>query len=347
MTTDFTTKVSSFPGGLMPEATDTPLDIRTRVETEADILSIPKPYIGMVVYVKDTGKRFEVLTLKDKKQGLKVAKNALVDTYRELTVDQDLSHLASKADEDAREIYTTDQLTVNPLGGITAKTDLNGLTVKEILTKLLYPYVKPLVSATSAPNGGIYEKGDNKTITNVKAVITKKSESITKVEVFDGATSLGVKEDATVADGGTFNFPVSVPVNSVDKLLTVKATDESGTVVSANTESFIFVYPYYSGVCAEDAIIDENLIKGLNKKIESKGNKTIAYDCDNQKMVFAYPKSYGKLKIINDQNNFDVTATFTINEVLITGLDGTAQEYYVYVNNASTVTNFNMKFNIS
>lgn len=347
MATDFTTDVTKFPGALAPNAVDTPIDIRTRVETKADIMSIPKPYIGMVVYVKDTGKRYEVLTLKDKKQGIKVVKNALVDTYRELTVDQDLSHLASKADEDAREIYTTDQLTVNPLGGIIAGADLNGLTVKEILTKLLYPYVKPLVSATSAPNGGIYEKGDNKTITNVKAVITKKSESITKVEVFDGATSLGVKEDAAVADGGTFNFPVSVPVNSVNKLLTVKTTDESGTVVSTNTESFTFVYPYYSGICAENAIIDENLIKGLNKKIESKGNKTIAYDCDNQKMVFAYPKSYGKLKIINDQNNFDVTATFTINEVSITGLDGTAQEYYVYVNNASTVTNFNMKFNIS
>ena len=64
-------------------------------------------------------------------------------------------------------------------------------------------------------------------------------------------------------------------------------------------------------------------------------------------MVFAYPKSYGKLKTIFDPNNFDVTATFTINEVSITGLDGTAQEYYVYVNNASTVTNFSMKFNIS
>lgn len=347
MATDFTTDVSSIKGSFNTVSIDMPLDIRTRVETEADIMSIPKPYVGMIVYVKDTGKRFEVLTLKDKKQGFKVIKNAAVDTYRELTVDQDLSHLASKADEDAREIYTTDQLTVNPLGGIIAGADLNGLTVKEILTKLLYPYVKPLVSATGTPNGGIYEKGDNKIITNVKAVITKKSEPITKVEVFDGATSLGVKEDATVADGGTFNFPVSVPVNSVNKLLTVKATDKSGTVVSANTESFTFVYPYYSGICAEDATIDENLIKGLNKKIESKGNKTIAYDCDNQKMVFAYPKSYGKLKIINDQNNFDVTATFTINEVSITGLDGTAQEYYVYVNNASTVTNFSMKFNIS
>ena len=346
MATDFTTNLTNFPGGLTPESADTPLDIRSRVETEADILSIPKPYIGMVVYVKDTGKRFEVLTLKDKKQGFKVVKNGAVDTYRELTVDQDLSHLASKADEDAREIYTTDQLTVNSLGGIAAGADLNGLTVKEILTKLLYPYVRPIVSATGTPNGGIYEKGDNKTITNVRAVITKKSEPITKVEVFDGATSLGVKEDATVAGGGTFNFPVSVPVNSVNKLLTVKATDKSGAVVSANTGSFTFVYPYYSGICAEDATIDENLIKGLNKKIESKGNKTIAYTCDNQKMVFAYPKSYGKLKTIFDPNNFDVTATFTINEVSITGLDGTPQVYYVYVNNASTVTNFSMKFNI-
>ena len=51
---------------IRPKSIDTPLDIRTRVETEKDILSIPSPYIGMVVYVKDTGKRFEVLTLKDK-----------------------------------------------------------------------------------------------------------------------------------------------------------------------------------------------------------------------------------------------------------------------------------------
>lgn len=96
MTTDFTTKVTNFPGGLMPEATDTPLDIRSRVETEADILSIPKPYIGMVVYVKDTGKRFEVLTLKDKRSGLKVIKNGAVDTYRELIID--LSNYATKDD---------------------------------------------------------------------------------------------------------------------------------------------------------------------------------------------------------------------------------------------------------
>ena len=64
MTTDFITDVNNIKGSFTTTSTDTPLDIRTRVETEVDIMSIPKPYIGMIVYVKDTGKRFEILTLK-------------------------------------------------------------------------------------------------------------------------------------------------------------------------------------------------------------------------------------------------------------------------------------------
>ena len=257
----------------------------------------------------------------------------------------DMTLYAKVADEEAREKFETDRLTVDPLGGIAAGADLNGLTVKEILAKLLYPYVAPLVSATGTPNGGTYEKGDNKEITNVRVSVTKKSERIAKVEVFDGSTSLGIKEGDEVASGGTFNFIVSVPVNSVNKQLTAKVTDASNKVVSVNTGAFNFVYPYYVGIVAEDAVIDEALVKGLEKKVEAKGNKTIAYTCDNQRMVFAYPKAYGALKTVIDPNNFDVTGTFTKQEVSITGLDGTAQVYYVYVNGASTVNDFNMKFN--
>ena len=256
-----------------------------------------------------------------------------------------MSEYAKVADEEAREKFSTDVLTVNALGGIPAGADLNNLTVKEILAKLLYPYVAPVVSVTGTPNGGTYEKGDNKEITNVRVSVTKKSERIAKVEVFDGSVSLGIKEGDEVKAGGTFNFTVSVPVNSVNKQLTAKVTDASNKVVSVNTGAFSFVYPYYVGVIAEDAVIDEALVKGLEKKVEAKGNKTIAYTCNNERMVFAYPKAYGALKTVIDPNNFDVTGTFTKQEVSITGLDGTAQAYYVYVNGASTVENFNMKFN--
>ena len=84
MSTDFNTNTTKIKGSLKLTVANTPLDIRTVVETEADILSIPMPYIGMVVYVKDTGKRFEVLTLKDYKKGMKVVKDGAVDTYREI-----------------------------------------------------------------------------------------------------------------------------------------------------------------------------------------------------------------------------------------------------------------------
>ena len=84
--------VATFDGnGTMPlmgnftmSPTDTPLDARIRVETEADILNISKPYLGMIVYAKDTGKHYKVTGLKDKKLGLKVVKNAAVDTYEVL-----------------------------------------------------------------------------------------------------------------------------------------------------------------------------------------------------------------------------------------------------------------------
>ena len=85
MATNFNENSIVSRGGFKPSSKDTPLDIRTRVETEQDIYEIPNPYIGMIVYVKDTGKRFEILTLKEVDTGL-TTKN-VVDTYKQFTVD--------------------------------------------------------------------------------------------------------------------------------------------------------------------------------------------------------------------------------------------------------------------
>ena len=62
-------------------------------------------------------------------------------------------------------------------------------------------------------------------------------------------------------------------------------------------------------------------------------------------MIFAYPTSYGVISKILDANSFDVTNTFSHSTLNIIGLDNTSQSYYVYINRASTVSNFNMKFN--
>ena len=84
MSTDFNTNTTKINRPLKLTVANTPLDIRTVVETETDILSIPMPYVGMVIYAKDTGKRFEVLTLKDYKKGMTIIKDGAIDTYREI-----------------------------------------------------------------------------------------------------------------------------------------------------------------------------------------------------------------------------------------------------------------------
>ena len=251
---------------------------------------------------------------------------------------------AEKTQFNENTVYTNDMPTVNSIGGIAAGTTFDNMPVNEVLTKLLYPYVAPQVGANSNPNGGTFEKGNTQTVTRITANVTKKSEKISKVEFLDGGTVLETKAGAEVQNGGSISITTDIAVNS-NKNFQVKVTDAANKVYTANTGNFNFVYPYYMGVCAENATIDEALIKRLTKKVEGKGNKSHAFTCDFQRMVFAYPKSHGRLRQIIDPNNFDVTGTFGVQEVNITGLDGTAQTYYVYVNSASTVSNFNMKFN--
>lgn len=293
----------------------------------------------------------EELKIRKAKYRVKNAEGKYEVVYLETSADQvetdaerQFVSEAKKTQYDENTVYTNEMATVNALGGIAAGTKFNNMPVKDVLTKLLYPYVAPILSATSNPNGGTFEKGSNQKVTNITAKITKKSEKITKVEFLDGVQVLDTKTGVEVENGGNISIVTDLNVDS-NKSFQVKITDAAEKVYTASTGNFNFVYPYYMGVCEEGAEINEALIEGLTKKIEAKGNKSHSFTCNFQRMIFAYPKAHGKLRQIIDPNNFDVTGTFGVQEVSINGLDGTAQDYYVYVNSASTVSNFTVKFN--
>ena len=318
MSTDFTTNVIEVSGATHPNIADTPSDIRTRVETEADIYNIPLPYIGMVVYAKDTGKRYEILTLKDKKVGIRVVKNAAVDTYRELTMDA--SGLATKVDNLEKE-----------------------------LDKLLNPYAPPIVSLSMerTPTNSILEKGTTVNISGLKTSITKKSENITKIAFFQDDTELNSLTE-NIANGGTYtcSFDNALQIDSdiSNNYFKIEVTDASNNTVTANTGDITFVYPYYFGAIDSDADINNDTFANFTKVIAAKGNKVHSYTSNNQCMIFAYPKNYGSLSTIIDNNGFNLTDSFNIQEVDIECLDGTTQTYYVYKNEPSTVSNFNITF---
>jgi hypothetical protein len=244
------------------------------------------------------------------------------------------------------DVFATDILTVEKLGGIAAGADLNGMTTHEILNTLLFPYVAFTLGSTSRnAAAATLENGATQTLNSASISITKKSKPITSVKLMNGSTVLGEKTGDEVAAGGTITFSnLGITVSKSNNPNLKFTVTDGQTSTDKNVGASTFVYPYYMGECAADAVIDETLIEGLTKKVESKGNKTVTHSCENGRMVIAYPKAHGVLKSILDPNNFETIGDYTRSEVSVTGLDGTAQDYYVYVSGAATVSGFKVQY---
>lgn len=76
---------------VIPSTVDTPLDARSRVAAEADIINIEAPAVGQMIYCTETGKFYIVKTLTSKTIGAIVVQNAAVGTYEELSTGGELS----------------------------------------------------------------------------------------------------------------------------------------------------------------------------------------------------------------------------------------------------------------
>ena len=216
----------------------------------------------------------------------------------------------------------------------------SGTEAVEMINKMLHAYVAPQVSVATKPvNGSTFEIGTTQSVTGADVNIVLGSASITKIEVLDGSTVLGSMTSGIKAGINSITFAKALSITS-DKTLSATVTDSDAKTVTARSGSFQFVYPYYYGVLAAGATPTESLVKAGTKVVQQKGNKSFAFTANNQKMFYAYPKTHGNLTKILDANSFDVTGTFTKTELTIGGV-----AYYVYSNDASTVSGFKMTFN--
>ena len=355
-------KIAALIGGATPETLDTLSEIATWIESHKEVSDALNEAITKKA---DKDHRHDNATAsadgfmskedKTKLDGIEAGANKYTHpaTHPASMITQDDTHQfitkAQKEQLTGNITYTNATPIVSAHGGVAVGDTFDNVPISKVLDKILYPYVAPVVSASAAPsNGGTFEIGVGTTVTSVTANVTKKARSITKVEVFgsDSATALATKTEG-VANGGSFSLAFSKELKAAaanGTRFTVKVTDSDNKVTSANTGTFSLVYPFYQGVVAAGATVDAAAVKALTKKVETKGNKKWAYTVANQKMVFAYPASYGNLTKIFDANNFDVTGTFTKSTVNVSCADGTSVAYNAYVNSASTVSGFNMDF---
>ena len=185
-----------------------------------------------------------------------------------------------------------------------------------ILAKLYY--VKPLINSfTASANGGVFEVG-----TTITAPITFNWEY--NKNITTQSLTACTLADETVRTA-TYDSDITT-----DKTFTLSASDGENTV--SKSISYTFVAPYYIGVSTTNTLTETEII-ALTKKVETKGSKTVNYTTSQSYMVFAYPKSYGAINSIIDQNGFNVTDSFIQNTLTINSV-----EYYVYISNQCTGT---------
>lgn len=175
----------------------------------------------------------------------------------------------------------------------------------------------------SVSGGGTYEKGTSQTVT-VRWIVKEGDDIVTPDSI--------TVNDEPVTNTDTSKQFTNVTVNTT---YTVKVT-KGGQQKSGST-SVTFVATSYFGVVDADFTPTEETIKGLTTKtVKNTKSYTGTATLNNQKLCYAYPKSFGALSSIKDANNFDYINSYNRTEVNVNG-----EAYYVYtLIDTTSVTNF-------
>ena len=253
------------------------------------------------------------------------------------TVEQKIKQLESNSGSGGTgtsEKFDRSDLTAVTVGGLNAGSSVKDKTVKDVLENILFPYQKPVVSFTISPNTTIYEIGNTVSAIDFSVTVTKKSENIQSIKIYDGSTLLTTIA-TNVSNGGTFNYSYTCSISS-NTTLKVEVSDGTSTVSS--TKNIVFANRSYYGFIANGASVNADAIKALQNSVV-KTSKGLTYDrisCIDSKLVYAYPKSQGLLGSIKDGNGFEYINSYNCSTISIDGID-----YNVYVMiDATTVDSF-------
>lgn len=235
---------------------------------------------------------------------------------------------------------------------------------------LLHPYVKPTVTLSASPTGGTREYTNDISSVALTATVTQKSRNINKVEfMLSGVSSpIGTVSSESTSNTDsetgyktlTYKFTYDGEISSLttngsasSRTITAKVYDtdyETEGVVTSAGVTYTFVSPMYVGsVSGTVSSVTDELVRGMAKKIQNKGNISNSYTVTDSKFVFAYPKIHGQLKSILDTNGFEILPDFNISEINVTQSDGsTTVPYYVYLfKNVVSLSNFNVTYKFS
>lgn len=173
----------------------------------------------------------------------------------------------------------------------------NEKTLTEILRELMYKEIE-IKKFNTTLISHLYEfKADTLTSITLQWELNKNPIS-QSINIYNGTISVNSRE-----------ITISTNINNdTDIILTV--VDENG-VEKKSTIPIKFVFPSYYGVYDDKLNVD--IMRNGTKTLINKENKTIDMSYTNSKIFFAYPKVFGELVDIKDNNGLSYFNDFIYN----------------------------------
>ena len=227
--------------------------------------------------------------------------------------------------------------TINPsYSGISLLTgeQFTSSGLQDTLDKIIrITYLAPTISIAGSSNI-VREKGDTVSSITLTATIAKKSNDISEVRFYQGATLLDTQTSGgAIASGGqsTYVYSTSFDDNISFSSQVDDALDGGNqTIGTASSTSYVFVYPYYVG--ADVAGLLDTEIVLLEKVVQTaKISYTKVFTADAGDVFYiAYPDTISPLTSILDVNSFETISSWTESFEDLACLDGSTQWYRVY-----------------
>jgi len=245
-------------------------------------------------------------------------------------------------------------------GDLGVKGDnLGGATLNEFIERVFFPAVSPNVTFNFSPTNPS-EFGIDRTFTFVLGGNTNDGEVEGGIVFLNGTgTTLGTINPVGVNTAINQSFAYTHDGYPDDEGIRseVELILNGDTSVIFPEATLTWVNPYFYGSIPTNDLganhLDNNGADSIGgtdftKALWTKSTRTISYSPSSERMIFAYPASYGNLTGIKDANGFDIMTLFIKHPTYIytnAANEGVPYNFY-YSASETTQTNFNITFEV-
>lgn len=309
-----------------------------------------------LVITTNDGAKFSITISSPFTPSLKTKLESFSDDLSKITIDDDnylyvdgekfakisdvelLQNKVNKLEEKIKDLEigegsTCDWTTNIACGGLASGTDLTNKTIKEVLKAMTVTYILPNCTVVFSNTNSLIKQGTSIDVTVTSKSFVKGTSNISKIEIYNGSNLVNTQ---TYTTNTSYTYKVTGITSNTT--LKVRVYDTEGKYKEVSTRTYKFVYPSYKAIVDVSSVPSASdlatLIATTDNEflLDKKGYTWSGITMTNKRTVYAYPKSYGVLSSIKDQNNFDNTDSFTKLETKINSVD---YILYIMTNTAS------------